>query len=45
VLNLPALERGMEGADLVVHLAANADVRFGLQHPTKDLDAEHRRYQ
>jgi len=28
----------MEGADLVVHLAANADVRFGLQHPTKDLE-------
>jgi UDP-glucose 4-epimerase len=37
VLDLPALERAMEGADMVVHLAANADVRFGLQHPTKDL--------
>jgi UDP-glucose 4-epimerase len=24
--------------DLVVHLAANADVRFGLQHPRKDLE-------
>lgn len=24
--------------DLVVHLAANADVRFGLEHPRKDLE-------
>ena len=38
VLDLPALESAMKGADLVVHLAANADVRFGLQHPTKDLE-------
>jgi UDP-glucose 4-epimerase len=38
VLDLPALESAMMGADLVVHLAANADVRFGLQHPTKDLE-------
>ena len=27
-----------EGADAVVHLAANADVRFGLEHPRRDLD-------
>jgi UDP-glucose 4-epimerase len=26
------------GADAVVHLAANADVRFGLEHPRRDLD-------
>ncbi len=26
------------GADIVFHLAANADVRFGLQHPGKDLE-------
>src|SRR6476469_1105953 len=38
ILDLPALEAAMRGADLVVHLAANADVRFGLQHPTKDLE-------
>jgi len=38
VLDLPALRAAMQGADLVVHLAANADVRFGLQHPTKDLE-------
>jgi UDP-glucose 4-epimerase len=38
LLDRAALERAMHGAELVVHLAANADVRFGLQHPTKDLE-------
>jgi UDP-glucose 4-epimerase len=33
-----ALTRAMAGADIVFHLAANADVRFGLEHPRKDLD-------
>jgi UDP-glucose 4-epimerase len=33
-----ALPHLMEGVDLVIHLAANADVRFGTQHPTKDLE-------
>jgi UDP-glucose 4-epimerase len=28
----------MKGSDIVVHLAANADVRFGTQHPRRDLD-------
>src|SRR5262245_21573710 len=28
----------MRGCDTVFHLAANADVRFGLQHPRKDLE-------
>ena len=28
----------MEGAELVFHFAANADVRFGTEHPRKDLD-------
>jgi UDP-glucose 4-epimerase len=28
----------MAGCDFVFHLAANADVRFGLEHPRKDLD-------
>jgi UDP-glucose 4-epimerase len=28
----------IRGADLVVHLAANADVRFGLEHPARDLE-------
>ena len=38
VLDQTALERAMEGAELVIHLAANADVRFGTQHPTRDLE-------
>jgi UDP-glucose 4-epimerase len=36
-LDLPALTVAMAGCDLVFHLAANADVRFGLEHPDKDL--------
>ncbi len=28
----------MRGADFVFHLAANADVRFGTEHPRKDLE-------
>jgi UDP-glucose 4-epimerase len=36
-LDLPALTKAMADCDLVFHLAANADVRFGLQHPSKDL--------
>jgi UDP-glucose 4-epimerase len=38
LLDRDALDQAMDGADLVIHLAANADVRFGLQHPTKDLE-------
>ena len=37
-LNLPALTAAMVGCDFVFHLAANADVRFGLEHPKKDLE-------
>src|SRR5579863_7235942 len=36
-LDLSALTRAMAGCDTVFHLAANADVRFGLEHPSKDL--------
>jgi UDP-glucose 4-epimerase len=36
-LDLPALIRAMAGCDFVFHLAANADVRFGLEHPHKDF--------
>lgn len=36
-LDLPALTVAMAGCDTVFHLAANADVRFGLEHPSKDL--------
>ena len=37
-LDLPALTAAMAGCDTVVHLAANADVRFGLNHPRRDLE-------
>jgi UDP-glucose 4-epimerase len=37
-LDLPALTRAMTGCDVVFHLAANADVRFGTEHPRKDLE-------
>jgi UDP-glucose 4-epimerase len=37
-LDLPALTNAMEGCDTLFHLAANADVRFGLEHPQKDLE-------
>jgi UDP-glucose 4-epimerase len=36
-LDLAALTKAMAGCDTVFHLAANADVRFGLEHPSKDL--------
>jgi len=38
VLDLPALVKAMHTADFVFHLAANADVRFGTEHPRRDLE-------
>src|SRR5439155_10908755 len=38
LLDLPALTRAVAGHDFVFHLAANADVRFGTEHPRKDLE-------
>ena len=38
LLDLPTLTEAMSGSDLVFHLAANADVRFGTDHPSKDLE-------
>jgi UDP-glucose 4-epimerase len=38
LLDLPALTRAVAGHDFVFHLAANADVRFGTNHPRKDLE-------
>lgn len=38
VLDEAALVQAMAGADVVFHLAANADVRFGTEHPRKDLE-------
>lgn len=37
LLDLEALTKSMSGCDFVFHLAANADVRFGIDHPDKDL--------
>ena len=37
-LDAAALTRAMAGAGVVFHLAANADVRFGTEHPRKDLE-------
>jgi UDP-glucose 4-epimerase len=36
-LDPAALDAAAAGCGFVFHLAANADVRFGLQHPAKDL--------
>ena len=38
LLDRAALVQAMHGAELTVHFAANADVRFGTEHPRKDLD-------
>jgi UDP-glucose 4-epimerase len=38
LLDPEKLTNAIGGSDVVFHLAANADVRFGLQHPRKDLE-------
>jgi len=38
VLDEQKLSKSMEGVEIVFHFAANADVRFGLRHPRKDLE-------
>jgi UDP-glucose 4-epimerase len=38
LLDLDALRAAMAGAETVFHLAANADVRFGTDHPRRDLE-------
>lgn len=38
LLDEATLHTAMKGKDFVFHLAANADVRFGLQHPKRDLE-------
>jgi UDP-glucose 4-epimerase len=38
VLDADALGAAMAGCDTVFHLAANADVRHGLEHPRRDLE-------
>ena len=37
LLDPPALKGAIASTDVVFHLAANADVRFGTNHPEKDL--------
>jgi UDP-glucose 4-epimerase len=38
VLDVAVLEQAVAGCDWVFHLQANADVRFGLAHPRRDLE-------
>jgi UDP-glucose 4-epimerase len=38
LLNREALNKSMADVNMVFHLAANADVRFGTKHPHKDLE-------
>ncbi|MDR1943796.1 MAG: NAD-dependent epimerase/dehydratase family protein, partial [Synergistaceae bacterium] len=38
LLDTGLLGSSIAGADMVWHLSANADVRFGLNHPRKDLE-------
>ena len=38
LLDLAGLTRAFVGGEFVFHLAANADVRFGTDHPRKDLE-------
>jgi UDP-glucose 4-epimerase len=38
LLDAATLREAVAGHDLVIHLAANADVRFGTDHPSRDLE-------
>lgn len=38
MLDTDRLTQAMRGAEFVFHLAANADVRFGTDHPRKDIE-------
>ncbi len=38
LLDEAAIQAAAKGADFVFHLAANADVRFGTDHPRRDLE-------
>jgi UDP-glucose 4-epimerase len=38
VLDSATLTESMRGSEFVFHLAANADVRFGTEHPGRDLE-------
>jgi UDP-glucose 4-epimerase len=38
LLDLDGLKHAFQGCEFVFHLSANADVRFGTDHPRKDLE-------
>ncbi|MGB9006264.1 MAG: NAD-dependent epimerase/dehydratase family protein [Candidatus Aminicenantales bacterium] len=38
LLDTARLKQAISGCEFVFHFAANADVRFGLEHPSKDLE-------
>ncbi len=38
IKNIKKYYKDIKGSDVVFHMAANADVRFGLNHPSKDLE-------
>lgn len=38
LLDIDSLKQAFAGGEAVFHLAANADVRFGTEHPRKDLE-------
>jgi UDP-glucose 4-epimerase len=38
VLDTATLTESMKGSEFVFHLAANADVRFGTEHPNRDIE-------
>ena len=38
LLDTARLAEAMHGSEVVLHLSANADVRFGLEHPRRDLE-------
>jgi UDP-glucose 4-epimerase len=38
LLDEDSLNLGIKGCEIVFHFAANADVRFGLDHPRRDLE-------
>jgi len=38
LLDLDSLKLAFDGGEMVFHLAANADVRFGTEHPRRDLE-------
>lgn len=38
MLDLPEIKKAFAGAEVVFHLSANADVRFGTEHTRRDLE-------